>query len=46
MEDDSPFDKIFDILFGMVGVDVLVLESEYSGKCWLVIAFLTGAFDC
>ena len=38
--------KWFDILFGMVGLDVLVLESEYSGKCWLVIAFLTGAFDC
>ena len=44
--DDSTFDKIFGILFGRVRLDVLVLESEHSGKCWLVIAFLIGAFDC
>ena len=45
MADDSPFDKIFGILFGRVILDVFVLESEHSGKCWLVIAFLTGAID-
>ena len=41
MADDSPFDKIFDRAI----LDVFVLESEHSGKCWLVIAFLTGAVD-
>ena len=41
MADGSPFDMIF----GRVILDVFVLESEHSGKCWLVIAFLTGAVD-